>query len=47
MDNLPMNSPKRLDNYFESNQEQMLSANYVHFKQYHNQRKPTRKNDTF
>ena len=36
-----MNSPKRLDNYFESNQEQMLSANYVHLKQYRNQRKST------
>ena len=38
-----MDSPKRLDNYFESNREQMLSANYVHLKQYLNQRKSTRK----
>ena len=43
MDDFPMNSPKRLDNYFESNQEQILSANYVHLKQYLNQRKSTRK----
>ena len=41
--NISMDPPKRSDNYFESNREQMLSAKFEHFKQYHNQRKPTRK----
>ena len=35
--------PKDSDNNLQSNREQMLSAKYEHFKQYHNQRKPTRK----
>ena len=39
---ISMNLPKKSDNYFESNREQMLSTKYEHFKYYHNQRKPTR-----
>ena len=41
--NISMNSPKRSDNNLQSNQEQMLSVKYEHFKQYHNRRKSTRK----
>ena len=41
--NISMNSTKISDNNLQSNREQMLSAKYEHFKQYHNQRKPTRK----
>ena len=38
--NIPIDSPKRSDNYLESNLEQMLSAKFEHFKQYLNQRRP-------
>ena len=41
--NIPENSPKRSDYYFESSWEQMLTAKFEHFKQYLNQGKPTKK----